>query len=125
MKKLIVSLKSPRESLKDFKKALSSSRKRKLETPLYKIAFDNKKDFNKFIRHFDILMTIKSMNSSSVYELAKIMKRDQSNLNKILSFFEEYGIVKIRNVKRDNRDVKKPFVNYGKIEFDLNSAQKI
>ena len=122
MKKLIVSLKSPSESLKDFKKALSTARRGKPKEPHYEIAFDNKKDFNKFIRHLDILMTIQSMNPSSVYELAKIMKRDQSNLNKIISFFEEYGIVKIRKVKMNNRDVKKPVVDYGKIEFDLNAA---
>lgn len=122
MKKLIVSLKSPNESLKDFKKALSSARKGKLKAPHYEISFDNKKDFNKFIRHLDILMTIQAMKPSSVYELAKIMNRDQSNLNKIISFFEDYGIVKICKVKINNRDVKKPVVDYGKIEFDLNAA---
>lgn len=119
MKKLIVSLKSPAESLEDFKKALKSARKGKTKEPHYEIAFDNKKDFSKFIKNIDILMTIQSLKPKSVYELAKILGKDQSNLNKTITFFESYGIVKVKEAKLNNRTVKKPIVDYGKIEFDL------
>ena len=122
MKKLIVSLKSPTESLEDFKKALSSARKGKLQGDHYQIAFDNKKDFSKFIKNIDLLMTIQSLKPSSVYELAKILGKDQSNINKTISFFESDGIVKIKESKRNNRTVKKPVVDYQKIEFDLEAA---
>ncbi len=122
MKKLIISLKSPSESLEDFKSALKSARKGKKSGQHYEIAFDNKKDFFKFIKNIDILMTIQSLEPSSVYELAKMLGKDQSNLNKIIMFFESYGIVKIKEAKKNNRTVKKPIVDYGKIEFDLKAA---
>lgn len=122
MKKLIVSLKSPNESLNDFKKALKLAKKGKLNTPHYEIAFDNKRDFSKFIKNIDLLMAIQSLNPSSVYELAKILGKDQSNVNKVISFFESYGIIKLKKAKKNNRSVNKPVVDYQKIEFNLEAA---
>lgn len=122
MKKLIISLKSPTEALNHFKSALKSARKKKIKGEHYEIAFDNKKDFSKFLKNIDILMTIQSLKPDSVYELAKILGKDQSNINKIISFFEEYGIIKVKESKQKNRKVKRPIVDYQKIEFDLVAA---
>ncbi len=119
MKKLVVSLKSSSEALNDFKKALKSARKKKKNLEHYEIAFDNKKDFSKFLKNIDVLMTIQALKPNSIYELAKIMQKDQSNINKIISFFESYGIVKIKESKLNNRTIKTPIVSYNKIEFDL------
>ena len=122
MKKLIVSLKSPSESLEDFKQVLKQARKGKLKGQHYEIAFDNKKDFTRFIKNIDILMIIQTLKPASVYELAKILGKDQSNINKIIAFFESYGIVQVKVSKKNNRTVKKPVVDYQKIEFDLVAA---
>ena len=122
MKTLIISLKSSNDALKDFSKALKSARKGKVKTPHYEISFDNKKDFSKFIKNIDILMAIQNLNPKSVYELAKILGKDQSNINKVISFFEDYGVVKIKTSKLNNRVVKKPIVDYQKIEFNLKAA---
>lgn len=121
MKKLIVSLKSPSESLADFKNALKAARKGRASEH-YEIAFDNKKDFAKFIKNIDLLMTIQSLKPASIYELAKLLGKDQSNINKTIAFFEAYGIVKVKESKKNNRTVKKPVVDYQKIEFDLEAA---
>lgn len=122
MKKLIVSLKSPSESLEDFKNALKAARKGKVSSEHYEIAFDNKKDFSKFIKNIDLLMTIQSLKPASIYELAKLLGKDQSNINKTIAFFEAYGIVKVKESKKNNRTVKRPVVDYQKIEFDLEAA---
>lgn len=122
MRKLVISLKSSSESLNDFKEALKASRKGKLNSEHYEIAFDNKKDFSKFLKNIDILMTIQSLKPSSIYELAKILGKDQSNINKTISFFENYGIIKVKELKQNNRTVKKPIVDYQKIEFNLEAA---
>ena len=55
----------------------------------------------------------------SVYELAKLSNLDVSNLNKIILFFEEFGVLKLKEMKVDGRNVKKPIVEYNKIEFNL------
>ncbi|MCP5465053.1 MAG: hypothetical protein H7A33_08530 [Deltaproteobacteria bacterium] len=124
MKTLVVSLKSPADSLKDFKRALTDARKSsgKSTKRHHEIAFDNRKDFLKFVKNIDVLMTIQSLKPDSVYQLAKILGKDQSNLNKIISFFEEYNIIKVKEFKRKNRKLKQPIVDYQKIEFDLMAA---
>ncbi len=119
MKKLIVSYKTPAQSLADFKKALKSTRSKKKQQVHYEIAFDNKRDYPKFIKNSDILKAILVLKPKSVYELAKSLGKDQSNLNKIIMFFESYGVIKIKESKVNSRTVRKPIVDYQKIEFDL------
>lgn len=122
MKKLIVSLKTPSEALEDFKKVLKDARKGKIKEPHYEISFDNKKDFLKFIKNIDVLMAILNLKPHSIYELAKLLGRDQSNINKVILFFETHGVVKIKTIKSNNRTLKRPIVDYQKIEFDLKAA---
>jgi len=119
MKKLIISLKTPSEALDDFKKSLKCAMKGEKKEPHYEIAFDNKKDFQKFIRNIDVLMAILNLKPHSIYELAKLLDRDQSNINKVILFFESFGVVRIQATKIDNRMLKRPIVDYQKIEFNL------
>lgn len=122
MKKLIVSLKSPHQALEDFKKAYKKAQSGTASEPHYEIAFDNKRDFEKFIKNIDIIMSIQNLRPKSIYELSKILNKDQSNLNKIICFFESYGVIKIQEKKINNRSIKTPIVEYKKIEFNLNAA---
>lgn len=122
LKKLVISLKTPTQALSSFKKAWSDAEKGKLKRPHYEIAFDNKKDFDKLVKNIDILISIQHLKPNSIYELAKMLGKNQSNLNKLISFFESYGIIKIKEQTINNRKVKKPIVDYKKIEFDLNAT---
>ena len=69
-------------------------------------------------------MTIQSLIPTSIYEPAKLLGKDQSNINKTIASFQAYGIVKVKESKKNNRTVKNPIVDYQKIEFDLEAAQK-
>lgn len=68
------------------------------------------------------MTSIQNLKPKSVYELGRILGKDQSNLNKIIDFLEDYGVIKITETKINNRSVKTPIVDYGKIEFDLSAA---
>ena len=119
MKTLVVSIKSSGEVLKDFERALKKARAGRLKKPHYEISFDNRKDFERFIRHISILTMILALKPRSVYELAKLSHMDVSNLNKIILFFEEVGAIRLKTTKIMGRTVKQPIVEYQKIEFDL------
>lgn len=119
MKTLVVSIKHSGEILKDFEKALKKARLGKLKKNHFEISFDNRKDFEKFLKNISILSTIIVLKPKSVYELAKIRGMDVSNLNKVILFFEEVGALKIKTSKVNGRSVKQPIVEYQKIEFDL------
>ena len=122
MKKLIVSIKSSSETLSDFKKALKDARKGRLKGDHFELSFDNKKDFDRFVKNLGILSAILIHKPKSVYELAKLVNRDVSNLNKIILFFETVGAIKIKTSTVSGRTVKTPVVEYEQIEFDLKAA---
>lgn len=119
MKHLIVSLKTSNEILDDFKKAFRRTRKGKAKKPHFEISFDNKKDFDRFVRNLDVLKYILIFRPKSIYELAKLAKIDVSNLNKIILFFEEVGALKVKTAKVSGRMVRTPMVEYDTVEFKL------
>jgi predicted transcriptional regulator len=120
MKKLVVSYKTATQVFDDFKKAAKSVQKKSFQgEPQYEVSLDNKADFNKFVRNIPVLAAILTSNPRSVYELAKIIDVDVSNLNKIIDFFEEIGVVKIKTQMVAGRKVKKPKVEYNEVTFRL------
>lgn len=62
----------------------------------YEVSFDTKADFNRFVRNIPILSAIIAFKPRSVYELAKLTELDVSNLNKVIQFFEDIGVIKIK-----------------------------
>ena len=89
MKRLIISLKTSENVLKDFKKAYKKAKKQKFREPHYEISFDNRRDFDLFARNIHILSKVLAYKPKSIYELAKLCGYDTSNLNKIILFFEK------------------------------------
>ena len=119
MKHLIVSLKTTDEIFDEFKSAFRKAKKGKVKDPHFEISFDNKKDFDRFVRNIYILKYILIFKPRSIYELAKIAKIDVSNLNKVILFFEEVGALTVKTTKVSGREVKTPTVAYDTIEFKL------
>lgn len=123
MKKLIISIKTPGQALADFGKALKRAHRGVRRTsPHYEVSFDNRKDFERFVRNVSILVSIQQMKPASVYELSKLLGKDQSTLNKLIIFFEEIGVIKITESRVGGRAVKTPRVEYDTIEFRLDAA---
>ena len=120
MKKLVVSCKTADQVFADFKKAAKSVRRGtfKGETE-YEVSFNNKADFNRFVRNIPVLSAIIAFKPRSVYELAKLTELDVSNLNKTIQFFEEIGVVTITTSKASGRTVKQPHVVYDEVTFRL------
>jgi predicted transcriptional regulator len=118
MRQLVISIKTPGEALDDFKRALKKARAGKL-SPSSEISFDSRKDFNRFVENIHILSSIRAYKPRSVYDLAKRAGIDVSNLNKIILFFEELGALKIKEETVSGRKVRRPIVEYDRIEFKL------
>jgi len=120
MKKLIVSYKIADQVFDDFKKVAKQVQQGKFKgEPQYEVSFDNKADFNRFVRNIPILSAITVFKPRSVYELAKLTGQDVSNLNKTIQFFEDIGVVKIKKTQVEGRTVKKPQVEYQEVTFKL------
>src|SRR5205823_3388973 len=125
MKQLVVSLKTSSEALNDFASAYkraksfgnAQEKERKTASSHYEISFDNKKDFERFVKNIHILSDILAFKPKSIYELAKISRIDVSNLNKIMLFFEAIDAVRFKTSEVDGRTIKTPIVDYDGIEF--------
>ncbi|MEW5744550.1 MAG: ArsR family transcriptional regulator [Nitrospirota bacterium] len=84
------------------------------KTGLY---FGSLKDMRRVLteRRVELLKTIKEREPSSVYELAKMLRRDLKNVLQDISYLEELGLVEITETK----DRKIPRVSYDKINFEV------
>ncbi len=122
MKTLTVSIKNSSEILAGFVKDFKAVKKRKIKGTHFEVSFDNKKDFDRFVKNLRILSQILTFKPKSVYELAKLSKMDLSNLNKIILFFEEVGAIRLKKTKVNGRTVNTPLVEYDTIEFPLKAA---
>lgn len=122
MKKLVVSIKSSGDTLSDFKKALKNARKGQLKNDHFELSFDNKKDFDRFVKNLGILSAILTHKPKSIYELAKLVDMDVSNLNKLIMFFVAAGAITLKTSTVSGRTIKTPIVGYRHIEFDLRAA---
>ena len=118
-KKLIISYRTPDQALDQFEENYNKIKDGKMLEPHFEIGFNDRDSLSKFIKNLDVIMTIKNDKPNSVYELAKIMGRDQSNLNKLIKFLERIQVIELKEEKVNNRIVKRPIVNYSKIEFNL------
>lgn len=120
MKRLVVSCKTTEQVFDDFKKAAKKVMSGKTSDDTeYEVSFDNKSDFNRFVRNIPVLSAIIVYKPRSVYELAKLTKLDVSNLNKTIQFFEEIGVIKVKTSEVDGRVVKRPHVEYDEVTFRL------
>ena len=106
----------------DFKRSAQRVRRGKFKGETeYEISFDNKADFNRFVRNIPVLSAIIAFKPRSVYELAKLTEADVSNLNKTIQFFEDIGVIRIKTANVDGRTVKQPHVEYDEVTFRLAS----
>lgn len=119
MKHLVVSISSPGEVLADFERVYKKVRSGKPTTPRYEISFDNQREFNRFLRNLHVLSSIRTHKPRSVYELARQSGIDVANLNKIILFFERVGAIRVKSELVSGRRVRRPIVEYDRIEFRL------
>ncbi len=122
MKKLVVSCKTADQVFEDFKRAAKSVRRGTFKGEAeFEVSFDNKADFNRFVRNIPVLSAIIAFKPRSIYELAKLTDSDVSNLNKVIQFFEEIGVVTTKVVTSAGRKVKQPHVEYEEVTFRLTA----
>src|SRR5882672_4818993 len=118
MKSLIVSLKNSHEVMEGLREAFRKVENREFKEPHYEISFDNRRDFERFAKNIYILSYIFAHKPKSVYQLAKVLGMDTSNLNKIILFLEEGGASKLKEQRNSGRSVRTPALEYDRIQFE-------
>jgi predicted transcriptional regulator len=120
MNKLVVSVKSTSQVLADAKRAFKDVKEKKRRASKHtEISFTDIREFKKFVNNLDVLVAIRRHKPQSIYELANLLERDPANINRIVGFFENVGVIATEVKIVGGRSVKTPIVNYSKIEWDL------
>ncbi len=120
IKKIDIGIKTLEENLNDFSKTwkkLQAGEKVKKKERVYFDSIDSMRSIltnNRLL----ILKTISERNPKSVYELAKLLKRDLKNVNQDLNLLSEIGLVVLEKHKTDKERVV-PYVGYDKILLEI------
>ncbi len=120
IKKIDIGIKGLKESLNDFAatwKKLEAGKKVKKEEGIYfesvdamRAALTNKRLL--------ILKTIKEKEPGSVYELAKLLNRDQKNISQDIKLLAEVGLVTLEKIEKEKKRIV-PHVDYSKILLEI------
>jgi len=120
VKKVKIGIKSLKEVLEDFAEtaeAIERGEKVKRRRGYY---FENLAAFRRALteKRLEVLHVIKREKPSSVYELAKLLKRDVKNVTQDLEYLKQIGLVEIRRTKeKQERNI--PEVKYDKIDLQI------
>ena len=84
------------------------------------ISFESLVAMRKFItdERLRILTTIKKYHPSSIYELAKILKRDTKNVSNDVNYLKDIGLLDVKKTNK-GRSKSTPLVNYDKILLEI------
>lgn len=84
------------------------------------LSFESMKTMRSFItdERLRIIRAVKKYSPGSIYELAKILKRDTKNVSDDIHFLSDLGLIEIKESK-DGRRKTTPKVNYQKILVEI------
>lgn len=121
IKKVRLDIQSEDEFIAEAKEAMKAIAEGKEIEPEAVISFDSIKAMRKFItdERLRILKTIKKFHPQSIYELAKLLKRDTKNVSEDVHFLSELELIKIEKTK-GGRNKTRPVVEYKKILVEIS-----
>lgn len=121
VKNVILGIKSLEEMLDEAKGVMKSLDKgknvRKKKPGIY---FTDLETMRKAITEekLKIIKLIKEKHPGSVYELAKLLKRDTRNVANDVHYLQDLGLIELKKTK-DGRAKNTPLVNYDKILVEI------
>jgi len=120
IKNVRLDIQSEEEFMTEAKKAMKAAASGKKVMPQSVISFESLKTMRKFItdERLRILKAIKKNKPESIYELAKLLKRDTKNVSNDVHYLSELGLIEIKKTK-DGRQKTKPVVEYEKILVEI------
>lgn len=120
VKNIKISIKSDEDLLKEVKEVWGRVEKGEKVKKHEGVSFESLKDMRKVLTEarLKILKTIRKEQPSSIYELAKLLKRDIKNTFVDVQFLAQAGFIELKKVK-DGREKTTPLVLYDKILLEI------
>src|SRR3989304_6880664 len=121
IKHIVLKVKAIDEMAADFKRAWKDAGKGKsVREAAETICFDSVEDMQKFLspERIRLLKTVREKNPKSIYELAKMLKRDRKNVTEDVKMLEAVGLIERKTAKSGKEKVEL-VVDYGRVQMDI------
>ena len=122
VKNIDIIIESDEEFFQRTQKVFSDLDKKKLPSKLKeRLSFQNLDSFRKILtkQRLKFLHVIKHQHPKSIYELAKITKRDMKNIRDDLSKLKELGLIEMIKEKENKREPLIPVAKYDKLQVSI------
>src|SRR3990172_2082560 len=96
----------------------NAGRKKSVSMAAETICFDSVEDMQKFLspERIRLLKTVREKNPKSIYELAKMLKRDRKNVTEDVKMLEAVGLIERKTAKSGKEKVEL-VVDYDRIQM--------
>ena len=120
VKNIKIGIKSEDELFKEVKETWEKVEKGEKMAKHEGLYFENLEAMRKVLteNRLKILKIVKKEHPSSIYELAKMLKRDVKNTFDDIQFLANVGLVELKKTK-EGRERNTPIVNYDKILLEI------
>ena len=120
VKNIVVEVKSIEDTLKEVKEVMGKIKEGKLVKKKESISFNNIDIMRKFLtnKRLELIKAIKKYKPKSIYQLAKIVKRDSKSVNIDLKILSNLGMVDLKSKERGRENIV-PSVDYEEIDVAI------
>lgn len=120
VKNITLAIKSDKELFKEVKEVWEKLEKGKKVKKHEGIYFKDLDAMRKILteERLRILKTVRKKHPSSIYELAKILKRDIKNVSNDVNYLKDMGLIELKQSK-EGRIKSTPLVDYEKILLEI------
>jgi len=122
VKNIDIVIESDEEFFQRAQKVFSDLDKKKLPSKFKeRLSFQNLDSFRKILtkQRLKVLHIIKHQHPKSIYELAKMTKRDMKNIRDDLSKLKELGLIEMVKEKENKREPLIPVTKYDKLQVSI------
>src|SRR3989338_48787 len=120
IKNIVVEVKSIEDTLKEVKGIMGKIKEGKLVKKKESISFSNIDIMRKVLtnKRLELIRAIKKYKPKSIYQLAKIVKRDSKSVNIDLKILSNLGMVDLKSKEKGRENIV-PSVDYEEIDVAI------
>jgi len=120
VKNIVVEVKSVEDTLKEVKEVMGKIKEGKPLKKKESISFNNIDIMRKFLtnKRIELIRAIKKHKPKSIYQLAKIVKRNSKSVNLDLKILSNLGMVDLKSEEKGRENII-PSVNYEEIDVAI------
>ena len=120
IKNIVVEVKSVEDTLKEVREVINKIKEGKPVKRKESISFNNIDIMRKVLtnKRLELIKAIKRYKPKSIYQLAKIVKRDSKSVNTDLRILSNLGMVDLKSEENGRENIV-PSVDYGEIDVAI------